>query len=163
MEAEDREAFNPPLHPHTCGTDPFSVSQDSTLPFFDTSEKPTCEYEIVKQLRTDGQAVEVVVVREKQTIKQYVAGYWQKFQTQKVQEFVRKTYLLGDSSTGRNLGIERYLRREYDILRTIKHPYIVRLTDFEIVTTSTEGTKAYLYTPYCSHGDLSRYVVAAQP
>jgi serine/threonine protein kinase len=106
--------------------------------------------------------VEVVVVRKKPTIGQKLRGYWQPPQAQDSQLFVRKLYLLGNVSTGPNIQAEKYLRREYDILRKINHPHIVRCADLEVIHSSAEGIKAYLYMPYCVFGDLSCYTSAWQ-
>jgi hypothetical protein len=86
--------------PASC-TDGSSFKQSSTLVFHGMPNRPTSEYEIVKTLRTDGQAVKVVVVRKKPTYAQKFRHYLQTTKTQKVQEFVRKTYLLGHVLTGR--------------------------------------------------------------
>lgn len=68
--------------------------------------------------------------------------------------FVKKEYRIANpTETSKRY---KYLRSEYQILRQLRHPHIVKYVDFE--QKWKNGTlKTALYMEYCSGGDLTHY------
>lgn len=71
------------------------------------------------------------------------------------QYFVRRRYVFGGNGETSAAGT-RYLWSEYESLRKLQHPYLVRYVDFEYMPRRNNVT-ASIYTEYCEGGDLSQY------
>ena len=164
MEVDDPEATKAPVHPPVCVTDLILLPQDPNFLFYDNSKRPACEYEIFKRLRTEGQAVEVVVVRRNKQLRRESQA-----DSQATCRYLRRKRC--NTSSARLIFLAMLRRGEIWASRDIYKENTVysgrlnthiflRLSDFEINSTPTEGIKAYLYTPYCPHGDLGPYVGA---
>lgn len=126
------------------------IFQDHQFQEIESDSKYEC-IEPLESLMPNSQSwVEVVKKLPKTSIFQSV---------DKADLYVRKKYRVPKPSETTKEYI--HLRREYQILRKLRHPHIVRYVDFE--QKLKNGTlKTALYMEYCQGGDLTQYTMAGK-